>query len=186
MYKKGRILSILFFFAAALSFAQQGRGSIPGELLRPSRTEAPHYPVDIVIGDLGQGRATAAAYTFARTVSSALVTGRMDHPELAAINPLLRENHLDALAIIQAKSFRIGSGREEPDGAFSFLVRFMGREEAITGELYVRQRRPAAENGDGNTPVWVFDELILEQARRRGTEGRSINRTGFFSYERFF
>ena len=190
MQKKHHILPLIFFFVPALFFAQEGRGSIPEELLRPSR-EAPHYPVDTVIGELGQGRASAAAYAFARSVASALLTGRMDHPALATINPLMREAHLGALEQINSQSFRIGSGREEPDGAVSFMVRFIGRDEAISGELYIRheERRPAAEGETSAAAVrvWVFEELILEQARRRGTEEETSRlRSDFFPYERFF
>jgi hypothetical protein len=47
---------------------------------------------------------------------------------------------------INPRIFRLGGGREEQDGSVSFLVRFAGREQGITGELFVRliERRPAA------------------------------------------
>jgi len=56
------------------------------------------------------------------------------------------EDCMTKLKGINPQSFRLGSGREEPDGSFSFLVRFTGREEGITGELFVRfeERRPKA------------------------------------------
>ena len=188
MYKKYHLLPALFFVSVLL-FAQEsgGRGSIPEELLRPARVEAPRYPVDLVIGELGQGRASSAAYAFARSIASALISGRMDHPALAAINPLTREAHLTAIRGIESVSFRIGSGRQEPDGAFSFLVRFLGRDEAISGELYIRHEELPAAGDAVPVRVWVLEELILEQARRRGAEEeRGRLRSDFFPYERFF
>ena len=189
MHKKYHLLPALFL-ASALLFAQEGggRGSIPEELLRPARAEAPRYPIDLVIGELGQGRASSAAYAFARSIASALISGRMDHPALAVISPVIREAHLTALSGIEPDSFRVGSGRQEPDGAFSFLVRFLGRDEAISGELYIRhEERQAAAADTVPVMVWVLEELILEQARRRGTEEeRGRLRSDFFPYERFF
>ena len=189
MCKKRCLLPILFF-ASVLLFAQEGggRGSIPEELLRPSRVESPRFPIDLVIGELGQGRASFAAYSFARSIASALLSGRMDHPALADINPFMREAHLTALSQIESESFRIGSGRQEPDGAVSFLVRFIGRDEAISAEMYLRheEQRAAAEDAVP-VRVWVLEDLILEQARRRGVEEeRARLRSDFFPHERFF
>jgi len=137
----------LFLLVAAYIFPQDEmpeRSSIPQELLRPRRGEAPRYPVDMVIGALGQGDASSEAYATARKTAAALLAGNMNVPVLSSVNKVFLEDCMTRLKGINPQSFRLGSGREEPDGSFSFLVRFIGREEGITGELFVRfeERRP--------------------------------------------
>jgi hypothetical protein len=114
------------------------RGAIPEALLRPQRGESPRYPIDMVIGPLGKGDAPDEAYRLAGTIMAAFIGGDMKSPELSGINSVIREGFLSQLEAINSRSYRIGSGREESDGAVSFLIRFIGREQAITGELYVR------------------------------------------------
>jgi hypothetical protein len=185
------------------------RGSIPEELLRPRRGEAPRYPIDTVIGALGQGAASPEAYLFAREVLAALTAGNKDAPSLSAMNSVLLEGFLSLLETISPRSYRIGSGREEPDGAVSFLVRFIGREQGIVGELFVRQEerepadgqeaaasagaeQPAASNrglGANTMPPgrWIFEDLVLEEARAREDENNDAGqRFDFSPYERFF
>ena len=141
------ILTALFMLLAVYIFPQDEipeRNSIPQELLRPRRGESPRYPVDMVIGALGQGNASPEAYAVARKTAAALLAGNMNVPVLSSVNKVFLEDCMTKLKSIHPQSFRLGSGREEPDGSFSFLVRFVGREEGITGELYVRseERRP--------------------------------------------
>ena len=116
-------------------------------MLRPRRDEAPRYPIDTVIGAIGQGQASKEAYELARKTAAALLAGNMNAPVLSSVNKVFLEDCMAKLKDINPQSFRLGSGREEPDGSFSFLVRFTGREEGITGELFVRfeERRPKAE-----------------------------------------
>jgi hypothetical protein len=139
------------------------------------------------------------------------------------------------LDAINPQFYRLGSGREEPDGSGSFLVRFVGRGQGIIGELYIRleERRPPppppppppepaaieteaefdgepSEEGDSieqaeqvakpeplpppppvlDVPVqkiWLFEDLILEEARSREQENREDrHRFDFSPYERFF
>jgi len=139
----------LFLLITVYIFPQNDmpqRGSIPEELLRPRRDEAPRYPVDTVIGAIGQGQASKEAYEIARKTAAALLAGNMNVPVLSSVNKTFLEDCMTKLKGINPQSFRLGSGREEPDGSFSFLVRFTGREEGITGELFVRfeERRPKA------------------------------------------
>ena len=246
------MLSALLLFSTGFLFSQEPgalneltqRGSIPEELLRPRREEAPRYPVDTVIGPLGQGAAPREAYEIARRTASALLAGSKDAPVLSTVNRVFLEGCMNALNGINPRLFRIGGGREEADGSVSFLVRFAGREQGITGELFVRlqERRSAAsppvneaeinaENemeGDlseladaaadaetdaealaavsaeeqaeqevrvaqappVNIPVervWIFEDLILEEARSRDAETMgNRNRYDFSPYERFF
>ena len=141
------MFAALFLLMAAYIFPQNEmpeRGSIPQELLRPRRGEAPRYPIDMVIGALGQGDAPPEAYAIAQKTTAALLAGNMNVPVLSSVNKVFLEDCMTKLKSINPQSSRLGSGREEPDGSFSFLVRFIGREEGITGELFVRfeERRP--------------------------------------------
>ena len=183
------------------------RGSIPDELLRPRRDEAPRYPIDTVIGELGKGRASEEAYRFAQRVATALLDGNENAAVLSAVNKVFLEGWISAIDIVHPRLFRMGSGREEPDGSFSFLVRFVGREEGITGELYVRFRErsvpasaPPPEEEDEEDEeeeetvvispagrIWVFEDLILEEPRSRESENKETkHRYDFSPYERFF
>jgi len=159
------------------------RGSIPEALLRPARGEAPRYPIDTVIGELGRGQATEAAFEFANLVCEGLIAGDLNDPALLTISSEERQRYITTLNTISPQNYRIGGGRQEADGAFSFLVRFIGRDHGISGELYIRfstrPNRPAA--------VWTFEDLLLDQARSRDVEQQeSVYRYDFNPYERFF
>jgi len=181
------LASGLFLLTPMLAAPQEqagnlSRGSIPEELLRPKRGEAPHYPIDIVIGDLGKGTASDAAFSFANYISSALLSGNTENPALAGIEEALRESLLSSLEVIAPLSYRLGGGREEADGAVSFLIRFIGKEQGISGELYIRHKARAQESGG-----WVFEELLLEEPKDRVTEQKeSIYKNDFYPYERFY
>jgi hypothetical protein len=184
------------------------RGSIPEELLRPRREESPRYPIDTVIGPIGQGKAPAEAYGLARRIATAFLSGNINTPVLSSVNKVFLEGCMSALNIINPLFFRIGSGREEPDGSVSFLIRFAGREQGITGELYIRSRDrvvntpPPAAAGEAtpaagepaqtaNVPVtekvWYFEDMILESPRGRNEETfENRQRYDFSPYERFF
>lgn len=172
------ILTVLFLTVTAFAFSQD-RGSIPEALLRPGRGEAPRFPIDTVIGELGRGEAPPDAFVFANTVCEALLAGQARHTALSAVASGVRDNYLSALEKIYPISYRLGGGREEADGAVSFLVRFIGRDQGITGELYLRFRT--------ETENWIFEELLLEGAKDRDVEQQeSIYRYDFNPYERFF
>ena len=183
---------ITVFTAAQDQGGGISRGSIPEELLRPRRGESPRYPIDTVIGELGRGEATEAAYSFANRIAAGFVSGNMAHPALAAVNVSLRENYLSLLEFIEPGSFRLGSGKGEPDGSVSFLIRFIGRELGVTGELFIRYiSRQVEEDVEGETRItttgnWTFEDLILEEAKTRDEEKRESRRFDFSPYERFF
>jgi hypothetical protein len=151
-------------------------GSIPEQIRRPQRGgEAPHYPRDVVIGDLGRGEASETAYRFAREILSAFLYGNGDAAALAGMGPLLLEETQNALKEISPLKFRIGGGREEEDGCVSFLFRFLGREQGIAGELYIRSL----------DEKWVFDDILIEDPH--DITGRlEIYPYDFTPYERFF
>ena len=197
-YSKVLILcvSTLILFAAGEPVRAQSagngngmdRGSIPEALVRPHRGEGVRYPIDTVIGPLGQGEAPREGYLFARQVAAALSAGNRGAASLAAMNQAALEQHLSALGAISPRTYRLGSGREEADGAVSFLVRFVGRAQGISGELYIRLvYRPASETGAPAGRVWTFEDLILDEARSRESEDtENKHRFDFSPYERFF
>jgi hypothetical protein len=173
----GLFLFIPMFAAPQEQAGNLSRGSIPEDLLRPKRGEAPHYPIDIVIGDLGKGTASDAAFSFANYISAGLLSGNMENQALAGIESSLRESLLSSLEAIAPLNYRLGGGREEADGAVSFLIRFIGKDQGISGELYIRH----------NSGGWVFEELLLEEAKDRVTEQKeSIYKNDFYPYERFY
>ena len=139
----------MFFFVAGGLFSQDElaqRGSIPEELLRPRREESPRYPTDTVIGTLGRGSAPAGAYECAKRAAAALLAATVDAPVFSSADKVFIESCMNTMNVITPRIFRLGSGRTEPDGSVSFLVRFIGREMGITGELFVRlePQQPAA------------------------------------------
>jgi len=177
-------------FAVSQEQGSVFRGSIPETLLRPARGESPRYPIDTVIGALGQGEASASAYFYANSVAAGLLSGEMGHPALSSVNSAVRESYLSALEVITPEKFRIGGGRPEADGAVSFLIRFIGREQAITGEIYIRYvTRQIQGEGEEVTTVgsWTLEDLLFDEARDRDTEQKeSSYRLDLFPYERFF
>lgn len=146
------LFAVIFIFGAASLFSQNDlpqRGSIPNELLRPRRDEAPRYPIDMVIGALGQGDAPREAYDVAVKAASAFLAGTPAASVFSSSNKVFIEGCMSALNVISPRYYRLGGGREEPDGSVSFLVRFSGRDEGITGEMFIRyelqpQKAPAA------------------------------------------
>ena len=163
------------------------RGSIPEDLIRPRRDETPRYAIDMVIGSLGQGDAARDAYLFARRVADDLVKANAKADSLKAMNAASLESHLSVLEVIGPRSFRLGSGRQEDDGSVSFLVRFIGRELAITGEMYIRQEEILDEEGNLVRSNWFFEDLILEDAQNRKEENdKSGQRFDFTPYHRFY
>jgi hypothetical protein len=184
----------LFCLAPGVILSQNGdepvpssRGSIPEELIRPRRGETPRYATDMVIGPLGQGNATQDAYMFARNIASDLLKGNMEAVSLKAMNVVSLENYMNVLEVIGPRSFRLGGGRLENDGSVSFLVRFIGRELAITGEMYIRQEEILDEENNPVRSDWMFEDLILEDAQTRKEENdKSEQRFDFTPYHRFY
>ena len=164
---------LLGLFLAPKLFSQET--AVPETLRRPERGEAPRYAKDFVIGELGKGEASDGAYLFARNVLSAITAGRNEEPALANFRSVLTDGLFQEVKGILPHSYRIGGGRTEADGSVSFLVRFIGQTESITGELFVRY-----EEG-----TWTLDDLSLEE-KRTISEIRDGYRYNFSPYERFY
>jgi hypothetical protein len=152
-----------------------GAGPIPEVVRRPQRGESPRYPRDAVIGELGRGTAPEAAYRYARNCLAAVLANNQDSVYWSGFDAPLREEVFTQAGLINSRIFRLGGGREEPDGSVSFLFRLMGREQGIAGELYLRLEEEA----------WRLEDIILEEAQE--LTGKSGGYGFDFSpYERFF
>jgi len=165
---------------------ESGSQPIPETLHMPERGEAPRYPKDLVIGELGQGNASEGAYIFAQDILSAVIAGRRDASVLTQSGYSFPESFFEEVTSIRPKSYRLGGGRTELDGCVSFVVRIIGTEYSTTGELFIR-REDATDVMDDNEVLgrWLLDDLILEE-KRPLSEIRDSYRYDFSPYERFF
>jgi hypothetical protein len=186
-WHKSAKISILFLCLWLVSqgaISQEGFGSqpVPDTLRRPEWGEAPRYPQDLVIGELGQGNASEGAYIFSQGILSAVIAGRRESSILTQSGYSFPESFFEKIANIRPRSYRLGGGRIELDGCVSFVVRIIGPEESITGELFIR----LADALDDETPGrWLLDDLIIED-KRPLSEIRNSYRYDFSPYERFF
>jgi hypothetical protein len=154
------------------------QGAIPEGLWRPQRgDENPRYPRDAIIGELGQGLASAEAYRYARNLLQGALSLNRESTLLAGTAPALLEELFAGLETVAPQQYRLGGGREEADGSTSFLFRFIGRDMSMAGELYLRF-------GDS---AWHLDEIIVEEAKALSESGLvNTYRFDFSPYERFF
>lgn len=145
---------------------------LPEALRRPQQGEALRYPSDTVIGDLGRGAVEVGAYRAATRFLTALMENDREASILAALDASFLDELLVALEPLAIQKFRLGSSRNEEDGSVSFLIRLIGSEQWISGELYLRFEYE----------TWLVDDLILEQAKTF-----SADDIGYTSpYERVF
>jgi hypothetical protein len=152
------------------------QGTMPAELLRPQRgDEIPRYPRDTVIGDLGQGDVSEESYVFARNVLQGALSRNRESALLAGSDPVLLEELFTGIETIAALKYRIGGGREEPDGSTSFLFRFIGRTQSFAGEIYIRNEEEK----------WKLEDILLEETKDITERGNSYP-FSFSPYERFF
>jgi hypothetical protein len=155
--------------------SSENTGTIPPVLLRPQRGEAPRYPRDAVIGELGMGQAPEDAYVFARSLMTALLYENRNSRHLSPLGSDFWNGFFGTLTQIKPRKYRLGGGQEEPDGSTSFLFRFIGSAKGVAGELYLRK-----ENNS-----WLLEEIILEKIRdiEKDEEPYTYD---FSPYERFF
>ncbi|MDR2617414.1 MAG: hypothetical protein LBC62_00965 [Treponema sp.] len=202
----GLLFSLRVFSQEAAGILDSG--AIPEMVRRPQHGEAPRYPRDTVIGELGRGSAPEAAWRYARELLSALVQGNREAPVLAAADKELKDRLFGSLEAVGAEKYRLGGGRTEADGSVSFLVRFLGGEKGISGELYLMRADtepaetaadveavPDAETaaGEGGAPEaaavpgdgWQLEDLLLEEERDLAGEQNGY-RYDFSPYERFY
>jgi hypothetical protein len=185
----GRLAGLLLLGAgfALRAFAQEAAdpfnaGVAPDIVRQPQQGEAPRYPRDTVIGELGRGTAPEAAWTRAGAVMDALTRGVRTAGALEAAGESLTERLFASLEGINPTKYRLGGGRVEADGSVSFLVRFLGRSESVAGELYLIREGTAEDRSAGS---WQLDDLILEEAKDLAAE-QNAYQYDFSPYERFY
>ena len=193
------ILSALLFLSPAVFCQEIETRTIPNVLLRPERGEAPRYPKDLVIGELGKGEAPEEAYKLARQITgdllSAPAVGADGTPVSTGTLSLFSEFIIEKIRDIEPRTYRLGGGKTETDGSVSFLLRFFGLEQSITGELFLRQKEQKLSEEAGmdeeagtveaKKAIWYLDDLILEE-KRALSDLRDSYRYDFSPYERFF
>jgi hypothetical protein len=143
----GLALPAVVLPASFVLFAQDGGSfTLPAEIHRPQYGEAPRFPRDYWIGELGRGEAGEEVYRFARRFLEDLAGGNTEQ------TPEHIKASLEPLEGLEIRNVRIGGGRIEPDGSVSFMVRFLGREEAVIGEIFLRQREQPKTVEASETP----------------------------------
>jgi hypothetical protein len=189
MMKGFRIPIVLLLFPILALFAQDSGGSpVPETLLRPQYGETPQFPLDYAIGELGRGDAPEEAYQSARFLSAGLFRG--DSSARGAVPEDDWNRIQESISALGPRIFRIGGGRTEADGSVSFLIRFIGREQAIKGELYLRRVNSGQEAADAETGapsyVWQAEDLLLEEPALLTMGKYGPGSQDMTVYERFF
>jgi hypothetical protein len=183
MFKKNSVWNLflmLVLIMPPLIFAQDGAqssfsGIIPEILRRPSREKSAIYPSDIIIGQLGDGDASPAANTFARIVLRDLMRQNKSAESIQNLGPDLMNEASTKITEVEPRKVRIGGGRDEIDDSVSFLFRFMGRENELSGELYIR----IEDN------KWRIDDIIFDEPQKLSI-GDSAFTSTYTPYERFY
>jgi hypothetical protein len=175
------LLSILLFGESVFpSFAQDGEtssfsGVVPEILIRPFRETEWAYPIDAVIGQLGGGEVSSGANGYARGVLRDLMRQNKTADSVKTLSPGVLDEAESKLAEVTPRKVRMGGGREETDGAVSFLFRFMGSENELSGELYIRS--------DGDS--WKTEDIIFETPQKLSSGSDAFTFT-YTPYERFY
>jgi hypothetical protein len=125
---------------------------LPESLRRPQKGEAPRYPKDTVIGDLALSDVPDGALEVAKRLLAALVANNREDSVVAALDAAFLDGIVAVVEPLEPRKYRLGGGRTEADGSVSFLLRFIGREAWVSGELYLKF----------DHETWLLDDLILE------------------------
>ncbi|MDR2509453.1 MAG: hypothetical protein LBC77_02280 [Spirochaetaceae bacterium] len=140
-------------------------GVVPESVRRPEQLVNAVYPVDLSIGELGPGDATPEAYLYTRRILGEVQQGKEGSTLLSAIPELARRELIAQVKEITPRKYRVGGGIEQIDGSTSFMFRFIGREQELAGEVYIRA---------GDDGVWKLEDLLPE-APRSMSEARELD-----------
>jgi hypothetical protein len=168
-------LTLPFFCFAQNSGEASFGGVVPEILRRPSREKELVYPVDAVIGQLSGGDAPAGANAYARGLLRDLMRRNEKADTLKDISPALLTEAMTKIGETEPRKARLGSGREEIDGSVSFLFRFMGRENELAGELYIRLEEEK----------WKTEDIIFNDPKKLSRASEEF-RPVYTPYERFY
>jgi hypothetical protein len=177
--RRGLFLGLGLTLSAACFAQNDGQpsfsGVVPEILKRPNRETELAYPVDAVIGQLGGGEASEAANAYARTVLRDLMRRNAEAASLKGLDSGQIDEAMTKLGEIEPRKARLGGGRDEIDGSVSFLFHFIGRENGLSGELYIRAE-------DGN---WETEDIIVGDVQKLNRAGGDFT-TVYTPYERFY
>ena len=136
-----------------------GKTPLPPELLRPRYGEDPLFSRDYVIGKMGRCDASEESYRYARLIVAGLAAGdgKTEGVQFSEQKRLYVKQGIGSLG---TRAWRVGGGRVEPDGSVSFLIRFLGRANSVTGELYLRKEEPKAETEEAEKEAALLGEEI--------------------------
>jgi hypothetical protein len=123
-----------------------------GDFFIPTGGESPVYPKDFAIGELGPPRVLPGAFDFAHTFLASLAQGHFDATLLEHPSDIDEKTIKNTVALVGPRYFRLDRGKEGPHGSLSFLFRYLGSEQSVTGELYL-----IPEKGS-----WLIQDLELE------------------------
>jgi hypothetical protein len=149
-----RTLLLAFVSMVVINLAAQDVAwtLLPESLRQPQRGEAPRYPKDTVIGDLALGDVPDEAQNMAKRLLSAFVAADRETSVLVALDTSFLDDIFATLTPLEPQKYRLGGGKNEADGSVSFLIRVIGREAWVSGELYLKFEHE----------TWLLDDLILE------------------------
>lgn len=128
--------------------------SVRAELAAPSSAESPRPPRDYLIGILGAEGGSGAPYLAA---ASFLNDFSDEHPverHLTRSGSVGFSDTRERLSLLGgAISVRVGSPASEGDGAVSYLIRLVGKDASLSGEIRM------VSGSDG---TWLVDFLALD------------------------
>lgn len=126
--------------------------SITADLAIPNKNEIPRLPKDFSIGDLGQGNVPLSVYDAARDYCNRLVSSQFSKQLLYFLPAQEQDKIAEIIKTINPLQYRIGGGRLEGEGRYSFLIRIIGQNTTASGAVYVRLV----------DTLWIVDDLLLE------------------------
>ncbi len=122
------------------------------DLAIPNKNEIPHMPKDFAIGDLGQGNVPFPVYNAAQDFCNQLTSSHFTGQLIYFLPTQEQEQIAEMVKTLNPIQYRIGGGRLEGEGRYSFLIRLMGSSLTASGAVYVRLVESQ----------WVVDDLLLD------------------------
>ncbi len=126
--------------------------SITADLTIPNKNEIPRLPKDFSIGDLGQGNVPLPVYDAAQDYCNRLVSSQYTKQLLNFLPVQEQDKIAEMVKTINPLQYRIGGGKLEGEGRYSFLIRILGQNTAASGAVYVHLV----------DTLWIVDDLLLE------------------------
>jgi hypothetical protein len=164
------LLLAVFFFTA-----QSDNGGVaPDSVRRPEHLSNPLYPRDVSIGELGQGDASSVCYSYAKSALRELEQSNKSDKFFKLLPQAEIDGVVKKVSDVAPVRSRLGGGKEGVDGDFSFLFRFIGLQDELTGVIYLR-------NDEG---AWKITDIITDDPR--AILEATASEQGWPPYDRFY